>query len=342
MLLTRALTLKIEATSLKADTARYTHTRFLQWTNRMAGQLFFNGGKTVSTEGQGQLVNKAQHKARGIISALRAAQKKTKEKANVPVIKSIGCPAKLEVSRVKRFDYWLIVENEWQKKGGVALPCKSHKRLNGFLRDGWHIKETSCELVYNFGRPYARVYVQKEVEKALPQKKWLGVDVGYRNGAIRSDGYVGENTSRIIKKQRERTAERQRQKHPYKRIKSVLKQVLDREVKRAVSRAQRGLKNLAVESPNVLANLKSGKLHGWSRAYFANRARDVGQEKGVFVWAVNPAYTSILCRRCGKIDKQNRAGSRFECVACGHVAHADIQAAKTIADRARASYARFA
>lgn len=45
---------------------------------------------------------------------------------------------------------------------------------------------------------------------------------------------------------------------------------------------------------------------------------------------VNPAYTSQTCAVCGHVAAENRRGERFECVACGHADHADVNAAKNI------------
>ncbi|MEU2026156.1 transposase [Streptomyces sp. NPDC016469] len=56
---------------------------------------------------------------------------------------------------------------------------------------------------------------------------------------------------------------------------------------------------------------------------------------GVRVTAVNPAYTSQTCHRCGHVDrKSRRTRSLFECTRCGHVTHADVGAAHNIKHRA--------
>jgi putative transposase len=50
--------------------------------------------------------------------------------------------------------------------------------------------------------------------------------------------------------------------------------------------------------------------------------------------AVSPAYTSQECSECGHVSPANRVTqSRFCCVLCGHVEHADMNAAKNILAR---------
>ena len=47
---------------------------------------------------------------------------------------------------------------------------------------------------------------------------------------------------------------------------------------------------------------------------------------------IHPAYTSQTCNHCGHRDPKNRASqAAFKCVACGHTAHADDNAASNIA-----------
>ncbi|MDT0306070.1 transposase [Streptomyces sp. DSM 44917] len=68
---------------------------------------------------------------------------------------------------------------------------------------------------------------------------------------------------------------------------------------------------------------------GWHRMERAirNAARSTGTEMVL----VNPAYTSQTCNRCGHVDPKNRKSQAvFECTACGHRDHADVNAAKNI------------
>jgi putative transposase len=59
----------------------------------------------------------------------------------------------------------------------------------------------------------------------------------------------------------------------------------------------------------------------------AHKAESAGRE----LIAVNPAHTSRTCARCGHRAKDNRlTQAAFACTACGHAAHADVNAAINI------------
>ena len=58
----------------------------------------------------------------------------------------------------------------------------------------------------------------------------------------------------------------------------------------------------------------------------------------VLVVVVNPRNTSRQCKACGHVAAKNRQSQAvFTCVACGHTAHADTNAAENILDRALAT-----
>jgi putative transposase len=160
----------------------------------------------------------------------------------------------------------------------------------------------------------------------------LGVDVGISHGITRSDGYLGKNLGKIIKKEKKSQSERQRQKHKKKNFKTLVKQVLDHEIYLALRRSEKDGSNLVLEDPKVLANLKTGKLDGWARCYYANRSITKARELGVFIIKVHPAYTSITCSSCGHLDKHSRVNqSNFVCTGCGNMVNADLNAAINIA-----------
>ncbi|MDF2709646.1 MAG: transposase [Nonomuraea muscovyensis] len=68
---------------------------------------------------------------------------------------------------------------------------------------------------------------------------------------------------------------------------------------------------------------------GWGMflTILAHKAESAGRE----LIAVNPANTSRTCSRCGHVAKENRlTQAAFACTACGHTAHADVNAAINI------------
>lgn len=88
-----------------------------------------------------------------------------------------------------------------------------------------------------------------------------------------------------------------------------------------------------VEQPGVNVAQKRGLnrailAQGWGELArmldYKLAARD-----GVLVKVPAP-YTSQACSQCGAVDRASRRGARFSCTACGHSAHADVNAARNI------------
>ncbi|MGI5486931.1 RNA-guided endonuclease InsQ/TnpB family protein [Microtetraspora malaysiensis] len=89
-----------------------------------------------------------------------------------------------------------------------------------------------------------------------------------------------------------------------------------------------------IEQPGRNVAQKSGLNRsivdaGWGvfLTTLAYKAESAGRE----LIAVNPANTSRTCSRCGHCAKENRVTqAEFACTACGHTAHADVNAAINI------------
>jgi putative transposase len=337
MQVTRIAKLALYPNPGKLEIARYTYERHLKFAQHFVTQLYFRfrqGVKSLTTKGMGQLANQAQHKAQGILKAHFESSKETGNKSNVPQIKQTGCPAKIEKSKDSSFDYWLTLENLFSKMGRVSIPVKGHKRLTQWLQRGYKLNPAAEFHKDKNGKFYAIVFLQKEVEKANPRKKCLGIDVGIFHAVARSDGYLGRGCRKLLKLTRDRNAERRRQGHSWKSAKTFMRQMLDIEAKRAVCVALVTGQSLAFEDPKLLANLKPrGRIAMWARSYFARRVQVLAQEYGVFTVAVRPAYTSQTCSECGYCDAQNRVKSAFKClkVGCGNSTDSEINASRVIA-----------
>ncbi|MEU6996737.1 transposase [Nonomuraea sp. NPDC046570] len=89
-----------------------------------------------------------------------------------------------------------------------------------------------------------------------------------------------------------------------------------------------------IEAPGRNVAPKSGLNRsildaGWGvfLTILSHKAESAGRE----LIAVNPANTSRTCARCGHCARENRlTQAEFRCTACGHTAHADVNAAKNI------------
>ncbi|GGP05790.1 transposase [Nonomuraea glycinis] len=89
-----------------------------------------------------------------------------------------------------------------------------------------------------------------------------------------------------------------------------------------------------VEQPGRNVAQKSGLNRsildaGWGvfLTILSHKAESAGRK----LIAVNPAHTSRTCARCGHCAKDNRlTQAEFACTACGHAAHADVNAAINI------------
>ena len=93
-----------------------------------------------------------------------------------------------------------------------------------------------------------------------------------------------------------------------------------------------------------LTGLKTGKkrnrgkafrkaLAPWTYRQAITRIEQKAQENRVRPVANDPANTSRTCPVCGAVDKLNRKGEDFLCVACGHAGDADTVGAQNILAR---------
>lgn len=178
---------------------------------------------------------------------------------------------------------------------------------------------------------------------------FLGVDMGEKNLAVTSDGEI--MTSEVIERNR-LNHQRMRNELQAKGTKSTrrkLKQrsgkqrLFQRDVnhqisKRLVSNAVRTKRGIAVEDltgirarTRVKGPEQRAKRSNWAFAQLREFIEYKAKLAGVPVGIVDPAYTSQRCFECGHIEASNRKSQgEFLCQACGHAAHADVNAANNI------------
>lgn len=72
-------------------------------------------------------------------------------------------------------------------------------------------------------------------------------------------------------------------------------------------------------------------IHSWAFYQLQQFIEEAAHKHGVPVQKIAPAYTSQQCFQCKHTVKDNRRRDRFQCQACGHRTHADLNAAHNIA-----------
>lgn len=99
---------------------------------------------------------------------------------------------------------------------------------------------------------------------------------------------------------------------------------------RGMTRSARGTIDAPGRSVRQKAGLNREILHrGWGQLLHRMEQKAPGR-----IEKVNPAYTSQTCNACQHVASGNRESQAvFRCLACGHQANADVNAARNIRDR---------
>ncbi len=221
-----------------------------------------------------------------------------------------------------------------------------------------------CNLVRRRdGKWFLLVTVDLPEGTKTPSTDFIGVDLGVVNLATGSDRDRYSSVAVEAVRTRQHTLRRLLQKavagrkrrglRP-KNIRRKLKRLSGKERRFRTNENHRIAKLLVVKAKGTgrgipLEELKGirdrirfrkaqrAKVGGWAfrqlRTFIKYKARLAGVE----VVLINAAYTSQTCAVCGHVAKANRPSqAAFRCAVCGHTDHADVNAARHIASRARA------
>lgn len=81
------------------------------------------------------------------------------------------------------------------------------------------------------------------------------------------------------------------------------------------------------EPVNTHINRRLGR---WLKGYLQKRLRETAERNGVELIAVNAAYTSQTCPRCGFVSRANRRAGMFRCTSCDFTGSSDAVAATNV------------
>ena len=242
----------------------------------------------------------------------------------------------------------------------ITIPLTGNLKISGNIRIVWDSESQRVE-----------VHQTHDVQQKLYNTgECVGLDKGYTEAIATSNGgFYGTNLGEILTKQ---TAKRHRKGKHRNRLHALRKKALARgDVRKArklekynlgrkkqvqnIRRHQSNVSNeinrglnefFKKEEPFELSVEKFGsrfksnlprsvnrRLASWSRGKLDERLEFKALSRCSRYVQVSAAYTSQMCSCCGFVDSKNRNGDRFQCQNCGHVGHADTEAAMNILTR---------
>ena len=279
------------------------------------------------------------------------------ERETPPVLRAVCLQAntnvvKLEPSDTPTFDFWLKIST-LDKGQPVEVPLRLYARARAVIAEYPKLC-TGVTLNKRAGRWYATLVVERTGRKPTAIQQPVGVDIGMTSIATASTGEhygaVSDKLARRVEKKAHRLARKQKLNACLKR-RGLPPVRLDDHKAEAFTRNEIGralnelVEELPAGSPVALERLnvkdmrfKSRRMNRRLRAsqlgYIKDKLRFKLDEHGIRYRSVQAAYSSQQCSHCGFVSRLNRrAQAEFVCQHCGFVCHADVNAARNIAER---------
>jgi putative transposase len=212
----------------------------------------------------------------------------------------------------------------------------------------------SCALQREGDQWFASILCESEVaDPAARTEPRVAIDRGITQLLADSDGNLTPNprhlegtlkrlaqAQRVVSRRQKGSKRRQKAKVRVMRLHRKVRRQRDHVLHELSTAYAKSHGTVVVEKLNVKGMIQ-GRLSrsiadaGWSR--FAQMLRYKLAWSGGSLVEVPAAYSSQTCSECGCIDAASRCAERFSCTACGHVDHADLNAAKVLYSRANRS-----
>ena len=246
-------------------------------------------------------------------------------------------------------------------KDGVSI------RLNGYrsrLGEYVNSRPKSASIFFEKGRWYCVVFYEVDAMDVTVTGDGIGIDRNTGKAAyVTSEGSIFSlpDVTRIEGRIRFLQKRLARQKKGSNRWRKTVKTLSRhrRKIKNIRSNAQRHIIKVITANHDLvfLEDLKTKSLTKSAKGTVENPGKGVRAKSALtkcildvgwgqfarylgeraLVILVCPAYTSQTCYACKHAAKENRNGRHFRCVACGHTAHADINAAMNIRQLGKAA-----
>jgi IS605 OrfB family transposase len=216
--------------------------------------------------------------------------------------------------------------------------------------------DTADLIQHRDGSWWFHVVVTIEAPPVVETGEVIGIDLGLAQPAVTSTHqFLGTHAwkategryvrlKRRLQSHGSKSAKRHLRhlRHKQSRFRRDCDHVLSKQlVERVAPGAVLVLENLTNIRQRMRAKQKTAtkrRMHSWSFAQLTSFLTYKAEERGLTVARVDPRHTSQTCSACGYQARNNRRSrSRFVCRACGFELHADLNAARNIAAKYRAS-----
>jgi Putative transposase DNA-binding domain len=279
------------------------------------------------------------------------------ERTTPPVLKNFCLQANanvvvLEPSNTPSFDFWLRIST-LESGHPVRVPLKLYRRAKQTL-EKYPKLCSGVTLNKRDGQWYATLVVERQVENLPATEPVVGIDIGMTHLAVTSAGdqygEISDELAQRVEKKAARFARKQKLNACLKRKGLPAVSLTDHkaeafarnEIGRALNRlvndlppdAPVALERLNVKDMRFKSRLMNRRLRASQLGYSRDKLKFKLDEQAIRYRSVQPAYSSQECHSCGFVHEGNRfSQSEFECLNCGHVANADVNAARNIAKR---------
>lgn len=273
---------------------------------------------------------------------------------------------------VKHIGLKSVISNQILRKYSRNKKIKQVKSVNLTIpnqgikvdRESQMIQIPSLKLSFNYQFPnkfdkvnqieinneYIFVSVTVPEKEQITTDKWIGIDLNTTGHIV---VVANPETGKVTKLGKKAGHVHKKYKNIRKNLQKsgdykIIKRIKNREsriVRDLNNQISREIINIAITSgcgvkfedlKGIRETAKSSRsfrysLNSWSFYQLQQMVEYKAKLQGVPVVYVDPYHTSKSCSRCGLVG--NRRGKKFECPNCGHVDHADANAAFNIAMR---------
>ncbi len=244
--------------------------------------------------------------------------------------------------RQSHASYWSLSESGLRYPRLGKLRIVQHRSPTG--------KAGSCSLTQDGDQWFASLVYEQEIQDP-PQRTApvIAIDRGITYTLADSDGNLTPNpkhyekamkrlahAQRVVSRRKKGSKNREKAKLRVMRIHRKVRRQREHFLHVESTRLAKSHGVVVIERLNVAGMARGNCARGIAGAGWSDFARMLTYKlaaSGGSIVEVPAHYSSQTCSACGAIDARFRRGELFSC-ACGHRAHADLNAAKVILSRA--------